>query len=120
MHLKTFLGPVPSSSQSISPWRATATQHMPQIMDLGRHADTIMRYVDIQSPELRHKLPHNTCCKWRIMLQMRLTILFMLSMGMAPVNISVSGEKTEFSLERGIDDLIKGFTMIKNTKYSNV
>ena len=34
--------------------------------------------------------------------------------------IEATGFKTEFSLERGIDDLIKGFTMIKNTKYSNV
>ena len=31
-----------------------------------------------------------------------------------------TGYKTSFSLDHGIEELIKGFTMIKNTKYGNV
>lgn len=34
--------------------------------------------------------------------------------------IEATGYKTQFSLEAGIADLIKGFTMLKNTKYGNV
>jgi len=34
--------------------------------------------------------------------------------------IESTGFKTEFSLSRGIEDLIKGYTMIKNTRYGNV
>ena len=34
--------------------------------------------------------------------------------------IEATGFKTEFSLDRGIGELIKGFTMIKNSKYGNV
>jgi len=34
--------------------------------------------------------------------------------------IESTGFKTEFSLSKGIADLIKGFTMIKNTRYGNV
>ena len=34
--------------------------------------------------------------------------------------IESTGFKTEFSLERGIGELIKGFTMIKNSRYGNV
>ena len=30
------------------------------------------------------------------------------------------GLKPEFSLDRGISELIKGYTMIKNTRYGNV
>jgi len=34
--------------------------------------------------------------------------------------VEAKGFKTEFSLDRGIEELIKGFTMLKNTKYGNV
>ena len=34
--------------------------------------------------------------------------------------IEATGYKPEFSLDRGIADLIKGYTMIRNTKYGNV
>jgi len=34
--------------------------------------------------------------------------------------IEATGFKTEFSLDRGIGELIKGYTMIKNSKYGNV
>ncbi|HEY8098760.1 MAG TPA: NAD(P)-dependent oxidoreductase, partial [Methylobacter sp.] len=34
--------------------------------------------------------------------------------------IEATGFKTEFSLERGIGELIKGYTMIKNSLYGNV
>ena len=34
--------------------------------------------------------------------------------------IEATGYRPEFSLDRGIDDLIKGYTMIQNTKYGNV
>jgi nucleoside-diphosphate-sugar epimerase len=34
--------------------------------------------------------------------------------------IEQTGFSTEFSLERGITDLIKGYTMIKNSRYGNV
>lgn len=34
--------------------------------------------------------------------------------------IESTGFKTEFSLDRGISELIKGFTMIKNSRYGNV
>ncbi len=34
--------------------------------------------------------------------------------------IEKTGFKTEFSLDRGIQELIKGFTMVKNTLYGNV
>jgi nucleoside-diphosphate-sugar epimerase len=34
--------------------------------------------------------------------------------------IEATGFKTSHSLDAGIDDLIKGFTMIKNTRYGNV
>jgi nucleoside-diphosphate-sugar epimerase len=34
--------------------------------------------------------------------------------------IESTGFKTEFSLERGIGELIKGYTMIKNSRYGNV
>ena len=34
--------------------------------------------------------------------------------------IEATGFKTEFSLERGINELIKGYTMIRNTQYGNV
>ena len=34
--------------------------------------------------------------------------------------IEATGFKTEFSLDRGIDELIKGYTMIRNTKYGNI
>jgi len=34
--------------------------------------------------------------------------------------IEATGFKTEFSLDRGISELIKGYTMIRNTKYGNV
>lgn len=34
--------------------------------------------------------------------------------------IEATGYRTEFSLDRGIGELIKGYTMIKNTRYGNV
>ena len=34
--------------------------------------------------------------------------------------IESTGFKTEFSLQRGIEDLIKGYSMIKNSRYGNV
>lgn len=34
--------------------------------------------------------------------------------------IEKTGFRPEFSIDRGIEELIKGFTMIKNTKYGNV
>ena len=34
--------------------------------------------------------------------------------------LEATGYKTAFSLDHGIEELIKGFTMIKNTKYGNV
>ena len=34
--------------------------------------------------------------------------------------IESTGFKTEFSLHRGIEDLIKGYTMLKNSRYGNV
>ena len=34
--------------------------------------------------------------------------------------LELTGYKTTFSLDHGIEELIKGFTMIKNTKYGNV
>jgi nucleoside-diphosphate-sugar epimerase len=34
--------------------------------------------------------------------------------------LETTGYKTAFSLDHGIEELIKGFTMIKNTKYGNV
>ncbi|BEV17735.1 NAD(P)-dependent oxidoreductase [Herbaspirillum sp. DW155] len=34
--------------------------------------------------------------------------------------IEATGFKTEFSLDRGIAELVKGYTMVKNTKYGNV
>ena len=34
--------------------------------------------------------------------------------------IESTGFRTEFSLDRGIDELIKGYTMIKNSRYGNV
>ena len=34
--------------------------------------------------------------------------------------VEATGFKPEFSLERGIADLIKGYTMIRNTRYGNV
>ena len=34
--------------------------------------------------------------------------------------IEATGYKPEFSLDRGITDLIKGYTMIRNTKYGNI
>ncbi len=34
--------------------------------------------------------------------------------------IELTGFKTEFSLDRGIGELIKGYSMIKNTRYGNV
>jgi nucleoside-diphosphate-sugar epimerase len=34
--------------------------------------------------------------------------------------LEATGYKTEFSLDRGILELVKGFTMIKNSKYGNV
>jgi nucleoside-diphosphate-sugar epimerase len=34
--------------------------------------------------------------------------------------IESTGFKTEFSLDRGIDELLKGYTMIKNSRYGNV
>jgi len=34
--------------------------------------------------------------------------------------IEATGYKTEFSLDRGIGELIKGYTMIKNSRYGNV
>ena len=34
--------------------------------------------------------------------------------------IESTGYKTEFSLERGIGELIKGYNMIKNSRYGNV
>ena len=34
--------------------------------------------------------------------------------------IESTGFKTEFSLDRGIGELIKGYTMIKNSRYGNV
>ena len=34
--------------------------------------------------------------------------------------LELTGYKTVFSLDNGIEELIKGFTMIKNTKYGNV
>jgi nucleoside-diphosphate-sugar epimerase len=34
--------------------------------------------------------------------------------------IEATGFKTAFSLDRGIAELVKGFTMLKNTKYGNV
>ena len=36
------------------------------------------------------------------------------------VKIEASGFQPEFSLERGIAELIKGFTMIRNTRYGNI
>ena len=34
--------------------------------------------------------------------------------------VEATGFKPEFSLDRGIADLIKGYTMIRNTRYGNV
>ena len=34
--------------------------------------------------------------------------------------LEATGYKTAFSLDHGIEELIKGFTMIKNTKYGNI
>jgi nucleoside-diphosphate-sugar epimerase len=34
--------------------------------------------------------------------------------------IEATGFKTEYSLDKGIEELIKGYTMIKNTRYGNV
>ena len=34
--------------------------------------------------------------------------------------IQATGFNTEFSLERGIGELIKGYTMIKNSLYGNI
>ena len=34
--------------------------------------------------------------------------------------IEATGFKQEFSLDQGIDELIKGYSMIKNTRYGNV
>ena len=34
--------------------------------------------------------------------------------------IEKTGFKTEFSLEMGISELIKGYTMVKNSRYGNV
>ena len=34
--------------------------------------------------------------------------------------VEATGYKPEFSMERGIAELIKGFTMIRNTRYGNV
>ena len=34
--------------------------------------------------------------------------------------VESTGFKPEFSLERGIADLIKGYTMIRNTRFGNV
>ena len=34
--------------------------------------------------------------------------------------IEATGYKPDFSLDRGIEELIKGYTMIKNTRYGNV
>ena len=34
--------------------------------------------------------------------------------------IELTGFKTEFPLDRGIGELIKGYTMIKNSRYGNV
>ncbi|MBN2689192.1 MAG: hypothetical protein JXR42_01100, partial [Gammaproteobacteria bacterium] len=34
--------------------------------------------------------------------------------------IEATGFSTEFSLDRGLQELIKGYTMIKNTRYGNV
>ena len=34
--------------------------------------------------------------------------------------IELTGYKTEFSLDRGISELIKGYTMIKNSRYGNI
>jgi nucleoside-diphosphate-sugar epimerase len=34
--------------------------------------------------------------------------------------IEATGFKTEFSLDRGIGELIKGYSMIKNTRYGNL
>ena len=34
--------------------------------------------------------------------------------------IQSTGFKTEFSLEQGIEELLKGYTMIKNSLYGNV
>ena len=34
--------------------------------------------------------------------------------------IEATGFKPEFSLDRGIGELIKGYTMIRNTRYENV
>ena len=34
--------------------------------------------------------------------------------------IESTGFRTEFSLDRGISELLKGYTMIKNTRYGNV
>ena len=34
--------------------------------------------------------------------------------------LEATGYKTAYSLDHGIEELIKGFTMIKNTKYGNV
>jgi hypothetical protein len=34
--------------------------------------------------------------------------------------IEATGYKPEFSIDKGISDLIKGYQMIKNTRYGNV
>ena len=34
--------------------------------------------------------------------------------------IEATGFTPEFSLDRGIDELIKGYNMIKNTRYGNI
>ena len=34
--------------------------------------------------------------------------------------IEATGFKPEFSLDRGITDLIKGYTMIRNARYGNI
>jgi len=34
--------------------------------------------------------------------------------------VETTGFKPEFSLERGIADLIKGYTMIRNARYGNI
>jgi len=40
--------------------------------------------------------------------------------GVSNATIEATGFKPMYSLDRGIGDLIKGYTMIKNTRYGNV
>ena len=63
-HLETFLEPVASFSQSISPWRATATHFRPEITYFGRPK----MYMSAQIRPHLIRIPRScnfTTCFWR-------------------------------------------------------